>query len=292
MQSIFDRQYQVTQRFAVPEIAPLPRIRSARSARVAQLFGLADRLNLPEVIPQDDARTRKELLRSLVPGAGQITLFTGPSGAGKSSMLRALRRIRSSRRFVDLNRIDLPDRPLVDCFGQTPLDETLALLSRVGLAEAWSYLRSPRQLSEGQRWRLKLAIGMRQSTGVPASAGMDSRDQKQTCGLKPARRPTILLADEFAALLDRITAAIVAHCLRRAINTALNLAAILATSHEDLIRALAPDTIVYCDFQLIEVRRRITATNPRRTDPIPRKRHASPRRPARANAPTAGAATR
>jgi len=252
--------YQLTDVLDVPEIAPLPAIRSERAATVAKWFGIDDRLN-PSKSAADsppDQRTDRALLRSLLPRAGQIVFLTGPSGAGKSSMLRALRGLRSRARWRDLNAIALPDTPLVDCFDGAPLDQTLALLSQVGLAEAWSYLRTPGELSEGQRWRLKLALSMHHSIGAPASAGTEIPG---TCRLKAARRlgsgnRVILLADEFAALLDRITAAIVARCLRRAISTTPTLCAIVATSHHDLTAALQPDVIVNCDFRRIEVHRR------------------------------------
>jgi ABC-type ATPase with predicted acetyltransferase domain len=132
-----------------------------------------------------------------------------------------------------------PATPLVDCFGEeTPLREILLLLARVGLGEAWSYLRSAEELSEGQRFRLKLALALH-------SATRRSPD---------GRRRVILICDEFAAVLDRITAMVVARCLRRAIDANPMLAAVVATSHEDLQPALKPDTIAWCDFGRVEVR--------------------------------------
>ena len=58
----------------------------------------------------------------------------------------------------------------------------------------------------------------------------------------------ILACDEFAAVLDRITAKVMAHALRRAIDSSLPIAAVVASSHDDLIEALAPDVVVRCDF--------------------------------------------
>jgi ABC-type ATPase with predicted acetyltransferase domain len=137
----------------------------------------------------------------------------------------------------------------------------------VGLAEAWSYLRTPNELSEGQRWRLKLAIAMSGATSrtrglrvLPKTAHSstgtgEARSSGVPSDLASDEKRLILVIDEFAALLDRITASIVARCLRRAVDATDNLCAIVATSHEDLTRALAPDTIVHCDFRLIEVLR-------------------------------------
>jgi ABC-type ATPase with predicted acetyltransferase domain len=76
----------------------------------------------------------------------------------------------------------------------------------------------------------------------------------------PAPAPTVsgrlttLVCDEFAALLDRVTACIVARCLRRAIDRSNGRAcAIVATSHDDLVRALLPDIVVNCDFFQVTV---------------------------------------
>jgi hypothetical protein len=210
-------------------------------------------------------------------------------------------------RWLDLSSIDLPDLPLVDCFGNAPLERILPLLSRVGLAEAWSYLRAPAQLSEGQRWRLKLALslhqatgshGARQSPGAGASstatrpadaashgatglgaagshgatashgatgsqeiaslhgpqrsedapAGREGRAARAAPDPRCEQKTAVIACDEFAALLDRVTARIVARALRRAIDASRACSAILVTSHEDLSKALRPDVLVRCDF--------------------------------------------
>jgi ABC-type ATPase with predicted acetyltransferase domain len=218
----------------------IPPIRSDRAAAVARMFGLPE----PGAILAAKSRTfptRAKMppfdIRALLPRAGAITLITGPSGAGKSSLLRRLRRC--ARRdgcatWIDLTRLRLPmSIPVVDCFHpDDPLTDVLLDLGRVGLGEAWSYLRTPRELSEGQRWRLRLALAIR-----AAASGEGS----------------ILVADEFAALLDRVTAAVVARCLRRTIASVPRISAIVATSHEDLVDALKPDVIAYCDFGTVEV---------------------------------------
>lgn len=393
------RDYQLTNTLDVPEIAPLPTIRSERAATVAKWFGIdqqlqtvskspvhpstsahgaterggnslrnqtrnggkkkvpkratridapgidsreidpreihARRSDTPEIDPPDapPARDDRAFLCSLLPGPNQITFLTGPSGAGKSSMLRALQSVAPQTRWLDLNEIALPDVPLVDCFDGAPLDQTLALLSQVGLAEAWSYLRTPAELSEGQRWRLKLALAMRKSgesdqpaqgsvsqgcskhqreeagasetagagpsthlnlaheqtlatnnaqmgcsknselmsddarapdeagTGSPTHSTLASEDAPTTNNVEVGQAedspsPLVLMADEFAAVLDRVTAAIVARCLRRSVAASPGLCAIVATSHEDLTSALSPDIIVNCDFRWIEVWRK------------------------------------
>ena len=169
----------------------------------------------------------------MLPPPGAITLVTGPSGAGKSSLLRALRGAVDAH-WIDIDRLEPDDVPLVDCFDETPLAGALALLSRVGLCEAWTYLRTPGELSEGQRWRLKLALALH--------------------GSRRERGHAILCADEFAAILDRVTAMVVARALRKSIRAPLS--ALIATSHDDLVDALQPDLVVTCDFERILTRPR------------------------------------
>jgi hypothetical protein len=112
----------------------------------------------------------------------------------------------------------------------------LETLSRVGLGEVWTYLRTPAQLSEGQRWRLRLALGLARAR--PAQG-------RDLC---------VLAIDEFAAPLDRVTARVVARALRKAVSARRDLCAIVATSHDDLVGALAPDVVVRCDFGAFDVR--------------------------------------
>jgi ABC-type ATPase with predicted acetyltransferase domain len=208
---------------------PRPPIRSCRTRRVARWFGL--RWDAPK--DEEDDGVVRSLLQQAAPLAGQITLICGPSGSGKSSLLRQIRAplpARGAHRFIDLNELTIPDAPLVDCFDREfPLKRVLSMLGQVGLAEAWTYLRTPAELSDGQRWRFRLALAISQAR---------HRDSRQP----------ILVCDEFAALLDRVTACAVSRALRRAISRDARTSAIVATSHDDLIRALAPDRIVRCDF--------------------------------------------
>jgi ABC-type ATPase with predicted acetyltransferase domain len=207
---------------------PIPPPCSARGRTIAKWFALTFQLKRTIHCNRIDPNQFTPLL----PAPGQILLITGPSGAGKSSLLRILRK--KSNDCLDLLNMRLPNRPLVDCFGDVPLEQILAILSRVGLAEAWSYLRTPTELSDGQRWRFRLAMALSKAE---------------------SRRHPILIADEFCALLDRVTAAVVARSLRRAISIDGNLRAILATSHDDLLGALRPDLHVHCDFGRVRLHR-------------------------------------
>jgi ABC-type ATPase with predicted acetyltransferase domain len=145
-----------------------------------------------------------------------IVLVTGASGSGKSTLLRQVEEdLRTAgRECVRLERMALPRRAVVDCFGMG-LEETMGLLARAGLGEPRLWLRSPRALSEGERFRFRLAKWM---------AG-------------PARK--VLVADEFGNGLDRVTARGVAWQLRRFVAEG-GRAAVVATAHEDLGADLMP----------------------------------------------------
>jgi ABC-type ATPase with predicted acetyltransferase domain len=161
-----------------------------------------------------------------LPRTGQILWITGPSGSGKSTLLRRMRK-RSPHLWIDVNRLHLPNLPVVDCFDALPLDQTLPVLSRLGLAEVWTYLRRPSRLSAGQRFRLRLAVAICRAIRCPQS---------------------IIGCDEFGANLDSFTASIAAGCLRRTITPLTPFRAVLAGSRQDLRTALSPDRVIECDF--------------------------------------------
>ncbi len=214
---------------------------SMLSTRVREMF------DLPEQSKATDHSMRPI---DCVPKPGEILLVTGASGSGKSRMLRAIRKQTPDRQWIDPTMIPIDDRPVIDRICEllnphapdTAIERGLELLSRVGLAEAWTYLQSPRELSDGQRWRLILALMLAQA----------STDKSASCA--------IIAMDEFAALLDRVTAMIVAKALRRLIDQFQSLSAIVVTSHDDLLMALCPDRVIECDFG--EYRNKIRVLHP------------------------------
>ena len=206
---------------------PVPPARSPAARQIAEWFGLP--------VHERPLRKRPVVNEEVVlPAAGRIMLVTGPSGAGKSALLRTLKRRRSGANIIDISRIRPRPIPCIDLFND--MDLAMDLLNRAGLGEAFTYMQLPRELSDGQRWRLRLALGIAQAMGCARA---------------------VLLADEFCAILDRVSAAVVARSLRRTIDR-LNeggqaLSAVVATSHEDLEEALKPDLVVRCDFGLVKL---------------------------------------
>jgi hypothetical protein len=197
---------------------------------------------------------------------GDVVYVTGPSGCGKSVLLtrlaEALGQAWPDARFADLAAMDLPpDRTVIDLM-QPPLARALQVLSAAGLADAFLLLRTPQELSDGQRWRLRLALaienvncGLRiadcglNSNGpaavssfrrpsVPASL---SSSNPQSAILNP--QSSVLVADEFCSTLDRLCARAVAYRVRRMASRA-GVTVLAASAHDDLLEDLAPDVLV------------------------------------------------
>jgi ABC-type ATPase with predicted acetyltransferase domain len=114
-----------------------------------------------------------------------------------------------------------PDKPLIETVGAT-VEEGLELLSKVGLNDAFLFLRTYSQLSDGQRYRYRIAKLIESG--------------KQWW-----------LMDEFAACLDRDTAKIIAYNLQK-LARQQGKAVIAATTHGDLLEDLKPSVLVHKRF--------------------------------------------
>ena len=190
---------------------------------------------------------------------GDVVFVTGPSGCGKSVLLarlaEALAAAWPETPQVDLATVALPaDRRVIDLM-RPPLGQALRTLSTAGLADAFLLLRTPQELSDGQRYRLRLALAI-EKCGVQSD---ECRVNNQDEGRKPAQavfgspcthhsslithHSFVLLADEFCSTLDRLCARAVAYRVRRMASRE-GVTVLAASAHDDLLEDLAPDVLV------------------------------------------------
>lgn len=178
--------------------------RSDRVIKVAEAFGLG---------LEDRNWTVLDNI-SLEINQGDVVYICGQSGAGKSVLLREIvAKIEEQIQVVNIDKIEFEDKPLIDQIGDS-MAEAIRLLSIAGLSDAYLYIRKPSELSDGQRYRFRLAKLI--------EGGAD-----------------VWVADEFGAVLDRVTAKVVAFNLAKTARQ-LNKTLIVATTHTDLVDELSP----------------------------------------------------
>ena len=182
---------------------------SEDSAAVMRMFGLTvERLTEREV--------RHNCTIEI--NAGDIVYITGPSGAGKSVLLREIYSQTPESQRVRLDAIELEDdRSVVDCIDGS-FFESLKALSKAGLNDVFTVLQTPSKLSEGQKYRYRLAKAI-------------------------ASGAKTIFADEFCSNLDRITAAVIAYNIHK-LAKRFGRRFVLASSHDDLLGDLAADVLV------------------------------------------------
>jgi ABC-type ATPase with predicted acetyltransferase domain len=204
------RRFSVSKRFDVS--VPI----SERVAMVCRMFGVSiDRLR--------DQRITHACTFEV--NDGDIVYITGPSGAGKSVLLREIQNAIAKDERISIEEIELPaDKAAIDCIEGSGTIEALRLLGYAGLSDVFCILTAPANLSEGQKYRFRLA-----------------------CALASGRK--FIFADEFCSNLDRITAAVIAYNVRRFAkrNTGAPVF-FLASSHEDILADLQPDVLVVKHF--------------------------------------------
>ena len=149
---------------------------------------------------------------------GDIVCISGPSGSGKSVLLRELEKCIPAEQRVNLNRIALPsDRTVVDCI-EGGIYETLRAISIAGLNDTMCVLNQPSNLSDGQKWRFRLAVAL--------SAGKK-----------------YVFADEFCSNLSRLAASSISYKVWKfAKRTGMTF--IVAASAKDFLSDLCPDVVV------------------------------------------------
>lgn len=156
---------------------------------------------------------------------GDVVYINGQSGSGKSVLLRELsNEMRKAGKVVaDIDSVEYDNaKPVIDQVGKN-MHEAIDLLSKVGINDAYLLIRKPSELSDGQKYRLRLAKLIESSADV-------------------------WVADEFGAVLDRLTAKAVAFNMQKvARNYGKTL--IVATTHTDLREELGADVEIYKTYQ-------------------------------------------
>lgn len=196
--------------------------RSPRVLEIGESFGLA--LSDKEFVIYDGLEIDID--------QGDIVEIIGQSGSGKSLLLRDLKEkmIAQGLKVADLGEIVLEEKPVIDLVGRSTVDAT-DLLAKAGISDAWIYIRKPSELSDGQRYRLKLAKIMEQDADV-------------------------WIADEFGAVLDRVTAKIVAFNIQK-VARRLGKTFMVATTHTDLSEELGANLKIIKRFrERVDVERR------------------------------------
>lgn len=173
---------------------------------------------------------------------GEIVMVSGASGSGKSLLLNALAwhisgkkkkwglppEITSSahinsQSYIKIAAMQSPQRDkspisLLMKLGKS-MEESMRLLASAGLGEAQLFVRPSKTLSSGQRYRLSLALAL-------------------------AKKPDLLLIDEFCEPLDNYAAAAVCRRLRKEVERR-GIVAVVATINSDrILSELRPHRIL------------------------------------------------
>lgn len=202
-------------------VRPTPRV-----CQIAAMFGLG---------VNEDRRVQLIPPVAIPIRAGQLIFVTGASGGGKTTSLRLL--AEQLRQQVGVHVVDFEklvingDCSLVDALDGS-LEQVVRWLSLCGLNDAFVMLRKPCELSDGQRYRFRLAMAMAQ---VETSVN----------------ELTVVLADEFTSTLDRQTAMVIARSIRKWVDRLSRrghgVCFVAATTHDDLLESLSPDTLVVAE---------------------------------------------
>ncbi|HGH5398716.1 TPA: P-loop NTPase fold protein [Raoultella planticola] len=180
--------------------------KTTRTLEIAESFGLG---------LDEKAWTLYDNLQLKI-DSGDVVYVTGQSGSGKSVILREIKRLmeEEGKNVASIDDFSFDnEKNVIDQLGKTTAD-ALGLLSMAGLNDAYLFVRKPSEMSDGQKYRLKIAKLI--------ESGAD-----------------VWVADEFGAVLDRVTAQVVASNFQRAARK-VGATVIVATTHEDLINALRP----------------------------------------------------
>ncbi|MEJ2242203.1 MAG: GNAT family N-acetyltransferase [Candidatus Bathyarchaeota archaeon] len=149
---------------------------------------------------------------------GDLICLTGDSGGGKSLLLNAFKNF-FGKDAICLNDLEVdPEETLIEGVGKD-VTEAIKILSFCGLNDAFLFLRKYKELSEGQKYRYKLAKLMNQT------------------------EKKVWIVDEFCATLDRVMAKLVAFLFQK-VARKTGKTVIVASTHEDFFDDFQPDVII------------------------------------------------
>src|SRR3569832_2441643 len=149
--------------------------RTPRVLEIAEAFGLG--LDDKEFVVFDNQPIEIE--------QGDVVYVTGQSGAGKSPVLRELaaQMTQQGLSVVDIDKVPLLDAPLIDQIGKTT-QEALNFLAIAGINDTNLNIRKPAELSDGQRYRFRLAkISGAGAGGGAAGGGRAGRGRAAAGGI-------------------------------------------------------------------------------------------------------------
>ena len=195
--------------------------RTDRVLEIAEAFGLG--LDDKEFVVFDN--------NSIEVRQGDVVYITGESGSGKSTVLRELvvQMKTEGLNVADIDEVQFEDRPLIDQIGKSTT-EGIDFMQLTGVNDANIWLRKPQQLSDGQRYRFRLAKLIESGANV-------------------------WVADEFLAVLDRTTAVNVAFNMQK-VARRVGATLIVATTHDDMETDLAPSLKITKRYrEKVEVKR-------------------------------------
>jgi len=147
-----------------------------------------------------------------------VVFITGDSGGGKSLLLKELNNHQDIIHKINLDDIQPdPEEVIIESVGKT-LEEGIRILSLMGLNDAFIFLRKYKELSDGQKYRYRLAKAL-------------------------SMKPDFLFIDEFCANLDRSTAQVISYNLQRTARRE-KMCLIVATTHQDIVFDLNADVVI------------------------------------------------
>lgn len=154
-----------------------------------------------------------------------LIYITGDSGSGKTTFLRHIEeRLRTDRNKVTVNFDDVEideEETVIDGLG-SDVNEAMSYLSSAGMSEAFLMLRRYKELSDGQKYRYRLAKML-------------------------SKKADAYFIDELGATLDRVMARVIAFNLQKWARRERKMI-VSASTHHDLIEDFNPDVLVFKGF--------------------------------------------